>query len=451
MIRIRHIFQGLLAACPLAASEAGGGAPNIIVILTDDQGVGDLSCQWARDMQTPNIDRLFTGGMRMDNFYANSTVSSPSRAGLLTGRYPEMVGVQGVIRTVPTASWGYLSPEAVLLPSVLKQAGYATAHIGKWHLGLESPNLPNERGFDRFHGFLGDMMDDYYTHVRQDHNYMRLNDKQIDPKGHATELFTSWAVDYIRSRAGNKQPFFLYLAYNAPHVPLQPPTQWEERVKAREKGIDPTRAKLVALIEHLDDNVGKVIAALERTGQLENTLIVYASDNGGQESVMADNGPYRGGKGDMYDGGIRVPCAFYWKGTIAPARCERLVMMSDIFPTVCEAASATFTHCIDGVSVLPTLLGKEQQTDGRYVYWMRREHGDLGGKTQNAVIHDGMKLLQNRPFEAMQLFDLSNDPYEKNPLPLKGEAFTSLYKNMMEHYRLTGAVPWQKPQEKTER
>jgi hypothetical protein len=166
-------------------------------------------------------------GMLFPNMRANCTVCSPSRAALLTGRYPDRVGVPGVIRTKPENSWGYLAPGIPTIGNELKKAGYHTAVIGKWHLGLESPNTPNERGFDLFHGFLGDMMDSYTTHLRQGNNYMRLNAEVIDPQGHATDIFAGWAADYFRERAKERQPFFLYLAYNAPHFPIEPPpTGW---------------------------------------------------------------------------------------------------------------------------------------------------------------------------------------------------------------------------------
>lgn len=158
---------------------------------------------------------LAASSVRFDPFCSNSPVCSPTRAALLTGRYPDVAGVPGVIRTDPANSWGYLAANAELLPKRLHSVGYHSAIVGKWHLGLESPNLPNQRGFDLFHGFLGDMMDDYYTHRRHARNYMRLNDREIDPQGHATDLFTDWAIEYLKSRPGQAQPFFLYLAYNA--------------------------------------------------------------------------------------------------------------------------------------------------------------------------------------------------------------------------------------------
>jgi arylsulfatase A-like enzyme len=180
--------------------------PNILLILTDDQGYHDVAYYGTKDLQTPNIDQITREGMRFDNFYANSTVCSPTRAALLTGRYPDYVGVPGVIRTRSEDSWGYLDPKARLLPARLKKAGYQTALIGKWHLGLESPNTPNEHGFDYFQGWLGDMMDDYWTHRRHNINYMRKDKQTIDPQGHATDLFTQWSVDYIKKQAKSQRP-----------------------------------------------------------------------------------------------------------------------------------------------------------------------------------------------------------------------------------------------------
>ena len=191
--------------------------PNILVILTDDQGYGDVTAFGAPDLQTPYTDRLISMGMRFNQFYANCPVCSPTRAALLSGRYQEYVGVPGVIRTHANNSWGFLDTTAVMLPEILQENGYHTALVGKWHLGLESPNTPNERGFDLFHGWLGDMMDDYVAKRRHDINYMRHNQETIDPPGHATDIFTQWAQEYIQSRKGQEEPFFLY---TSPTMPL---------------------------------------------------------------------------------------------------------------------------------------------------------------------------------------------------------------------------------------
>ncbi|MFH1268399.1 MAG: sulfatase-like hydrolase/transferase [Planctomycetota bacterium] len=195
---------------------------------------------------------------------------------------------------------------AVLLPAVLKERGYQTAMFGKWHLGLGEPNLPNSRGFEFFHGFLGDMMDDdyYYNHRRHGVNYMRLNSETIDPEGHATDLFTQWTCDWIKQYRDDA-PFFIYLAYNAPHSPIQPPEDFLERYRAKHPDVPERRAKPAALIEHMDAGIGRVLAALEETGRAKNTLVIFTSDNGGSIPHGSDNGPLAGGKQDMLEGGRR--------------------------------------------------------------------------------------------------------------------------------------------------
>lgn len=429
----------------LGRMREGMVKPNILMILVDDLGYGDLSSYGATDLNTPNIDGLMAAGMRFDNFYANCPVCSPTRAALLSGRYPDTVGVPGVIRTHITNNWGYLTPHAFLLPKLLKPAGYHTAIVGKWHLGLESPNTPIERGFDHFHGFLGDMMDDYYNHRRHGNNYMRLDGKEIDPEGHATDLFTQWAIDYISDRAKSSRPFFLYLAYNAPHTPIQPPQEWLQRVKNREPGIDEKRAKLVALIEHLDDGIGKVIAAIKDTGINDNTLVIFTSDNGGQLNAGANNGSLRAGKQDMYEGGIREPMCAVWPGRIqAGTSSDRVALTMDLYPTICEAAGVKIQHEIDGRSILPTLLGKSQPDGDRFLFWMRREGGGYGGRAYYAARYGDYKLLQNSPYEPMELYNLKDDPQEQKPLGRRHKMYQRLFKALRNHIVEAGAVPWQK-------
>ncbi len=429
----------------LARGREGVVKPNILVILVDDLGYGDLSSYGATDLKTPHIDMLMAAGMRFDNFYANCPVCSPTRAALLSGRYPDLVGVPGVVRTHIPNNWGFLAPHAELLPKLLKAAGYHTAIVGKWHLGLDSPNTPNERGFDHFHGFLGDMMDDYYHHRRHGNNYMRLNGNEIDPEGHATDLFTQWSIDYINERAKSNKPFFLYLTYNAPHTPIQPPDDWLQRVKKRQPGISDRRAKLVALIEHLDDGIGKVIAVLKDAGVSDNTLVIFTSDNGGQLNVGANNGPLRAGKQDMYEGGIRVPMCAVCPGKIqSGTRSERMALTMDLYPTICEAAGAKIAHKIDGRSILPTLLGKSQPAEDRFLFWVRREGGGYGGRAYYAARYGHYKLVQNSPYEPMELYNLKDDPQEQKPLDRKHKMYRTIFTALRNHIIEAGAVPWQK-------
>ena len=440
------VFTGLYPG-RAAATDA---PPNVLLILVDDLGYGDLACQGARDMRTPAIDKLAASGITLSNFYANCPVCSPTRAALLTGRYQDLVGVPGVIRTHLENNWGYLRHEAVLLPSVLARAGYRTAMVGKWHLGLARPNIPNDRGFEHFHGYLGDMMDDYYTHRRHGINYMRLNRETIDPKGHATELFTEWAVDYLarEARLKDKRPFFLYLAYNAPHTPIQPPEQWTKRVLKRETGIDRKRAKLVALIEQMDDGIGRVLKALDQNGQARDTLIIFSSDNGGQVSVGANNGPLRDGKQSVYEGGLKVPTFACWPGRISPgSRSASMGLSMDLFATICEAAGTKVPDGIEARSLLPTLLGGKQKPLRDLWFFSRREGGlRYAGKTIEAVRRGPWKLLHNSPFEPMELYNLDDDPKEQTDLSKRRpKVFRELSAALRRQLQRYGEVPWQKP------
>ena len=421
-------------------------SPNIIFILADDLGYGDISAfNPESKISTPNIDNLTQDGITFTDAHSSSALSTPSRYSILTGRYPWRTKLkEGVLDGYSPAM---ITPDRRTIAQMLSENGYNTACIGKWHLGWKSPNLPNERGFEHFHGFLADMMDDYYTHQRQGGNYMYLNDKEITPKGHATELFTSWSVDYIKKEAKEKNPFFLYLAYNAPHSPLQPPVEWVNKVQERDKSLPVKRARLIALIEHLDYNIGKVIQSLEESGQLNNTLVIFASDNGGDRGSMANNGPTRGAKGDMFEGGIHVACALNMPGVFEGGRRDNhFVVMMDLMPTICDFVNVPVKHEIDGISVLDAIKGKTQNTEDRFVFWLRNEGGaQFCGKSQSAVRYNEYKLLQNLPFEKAQMFNLEEDSLETTPLPLQGDMFRKLNNAMTKHYRAWGAVPCQAP------
>ncbi len=420
--------------------------PNVLVIMTDDQGWGDVSYIGTKDIHTPNIDQLASEGIVFNRFYANSSVCSPTRAAFLTGRYPPYVGVPGVIRTQEEISWGYLDPKAITLADMFSDNGYHTALIGKWHLGLESPNLPNIRGFKHFKGFLGDMMEDYMTHMRNGKNFLRLNDEIIEPKGHATDLFTRWAVEYIHSRKDINDPFFLFLAHFAPHDPVQPPEEWLIKVQTREPMMSDRRANLVALIEHLDDGIGQVIASLKETGLYENTVIVFVSDNGGHLTEAANTGHFRNGKGSMYEGGLLVPALVVWREVVEAGRISAhkgLVM--DLFPTLLGACAIEVDHPIEGISFLPVLLGEEMDNNDRPLFFSRREGGAYNGLTIQAVQWNNWKLLQNSPFEPMELYNLDNDPFERNNLILaQPDIRRPLNRMLMDHIQKGGQTPWQK-------
>ncbi len=423
--------------------------PNILLILTDDQGLHDVSYQGTNDLMTPNIDGIANNGIRFNHFYANCTVCSPTRASLLTGTYPDYVGVPGVIRTNEEDNWGYLNPEVKLLPYYLKKAGYQTGIVGKWHLGLSSPNLPNEKGFDYFHGWLGDMMDDYWLHRRHHINYMRLNNKIIDPSGHATDLFSEWSIDFIKNHANKNKPFFLYLAYNAPHFPVQPPVDWLEKVKRRNPGLSEKRAKLVAFIEHLDHNIGTVIKALKEQDIYDNTLIIFTSDNGGHLPDKANNGFYRDGKQSMYEGGLRVPTCMSWPAMIEDGRISESNWLSmDLFHTILEITGIQKDRSSVGKSMLNELKNSSPDTmEIREMYFTRREGGsNYNGECSYALRFGDWKLIRNYPGLPMELYNLKTDPFEKiNVIKENSAVFTDLNNRLMKHIQVAGKIPWQKP------
>jgi arylsulfatase A-like enzyme len=419
--------------------------PNIVFILVDDLGYGDLSVNGGTDIKTPNIDQLFKSGVTFNNFYSNSTVCSPTRASLITGRYPDLVGVPGVIRGVKDQSWGYLREDAITLPDILNKAGYETALIGKWHLGLEGPNTPNERGFKFFHGFLGGMMHDYYNHLQHGNNYMRKNDSVVTAKGHATDVFSDWAIDYINVQKNTDSPFFMLLAYNAPHYPIQPPKEWYEKVKNREKDISDKRAKNVALVEHLDDGIGRVIKALKASGQYENTIIVFSSDNGGHLPSEASNGNFRGGKIDMYEGGIKVPTCMVWNNRIESNSTSNVIGVTmDFYATLTYLAGIEINHEVDAINLRPDIGDKTIKKDDRTIYFVRRAGYKYSGLCYYAVRKGDYKLVQNSPFEEFQLFNIVEDPLETIPLDDNPKEFHNLRYQLSQHIRKAGAIPWQK-------
>lgn len=423
-------------------------SPNVLVIVADDLGFADLGCLGSTDMQTPALDELYLQSLKLNRLYANCPVCSPTRASILTGRYPDRVGVPGVIRTNPANSWGYFAPSTPTLAGRLGQLGYRTAAIGKWHLGLRDENHPMKRGFDSFEGFLGDMMDDYFNHRRHGINYMRRNNDEIDPEGHATDLFSQWASDFISKNSDSPKPWFLYLAYNAPHTPIQPPESWLAKVKDREAGIDDKRAALVALIEHMDDGIGRVLESLRSSGQFENTIIAFTSDNGGQVNVGANNGSLRDGKGSMYEGGIRIPGCIRVPGvTKAGSSTDRVCVTMDLLPTILASVGhPAMEDSVDGVSWLPLLNNPDASLPERDVFFVRREGGvQYAGLTIEALLSRNLKLVHNFPTHSFELFDLNTDPAESKDLAKsRPKDFRNMIERLQRHVQGGGEAPWQK-------
>lgn len=444
-----RILRLAALGCCSALLGATAAPPNIIVILADDLGYGDVSAyRPGADIRTPHLDRLAAEGMQFTGMRSNCTVCSPSRAALMSGRFPDRVGVPGLIREGVSNTWGYFDPKVKTLGNELQALGYHTAAMGKWNLGLTSPCLPNERGFDFFHGFLEDMMDSYTTHLRHGTNFMRRNTEAVSPQGHATDIFTDWACAYLRERRATTQPFFLYLAYNAPHFPIEPPADWLKRVQERQPGIEAKRALNVAMVEHLDDGIGRVLAALKEAQLERNTLVFVSSDNGGLLSVAAHNGPWRGGKTDHYDGGLRVPFIARWPEKIpAGSKSDYSGLLFDIFATSVVAAGGKLADDLDAVSLMPLFTGGTIATaKPRELYFARREGGPHMGKTYEALIRGDWKLMQNDPFSPFELYNLREDPGETHNVIARQPAIANELRSALRaHIQRGGSVPWEPP------
>jgi arylsulfatase A-like enzyme len=406
----------LLAATPAPVQgqtpkPAPGGQsprPNVVLIVADDLGYADLGCQGqSKDVKTPSIDSLAAGGIRFVNGYVSCPVCSPTRAGLLTGRYQQRFGFEQNPRNGGDDPAFGLPTDQVLLPQLLKQAGYATGAIGKWHLGHKPEMRPLQRGFDEFFGFLGGAHR-YINNQNpdpQDNNVVRRGDQPVGEKEYLTDAFTREAVSFIdRHQAG---PFFLYLAYNAPHSPLQAP----EKYLARFPDVsDSRRRTFCAMVSALDDGVGQVLAHL-REHQLEtNTLVIFMSDNGGPTPGNTSlNTPFRGRKGQTLEGGIHVPFMMRWAGHLPAGKVEeRMLIQLDLFPTLCALAGARLPAGLqlDGVDLLPYLAGHNPKPIHTTFYW---RFGPWG-----AIRSENLKLQWDSPQH--HLYDLSQDLGEAHDL-----------------------------------
>ena len=353
MIQLSRTLWGFLLLTAVAAIGGARAAdpaprPNIVFILSDDQGFADIGYR-STEVKTPHLDRLAAAGVRLEQFYVQP-VCTPTRAALMTGLYPMRLGLQlGVIK--PESVHG-LPLSARTLPQALREAGYVTAIAGKWHLGNGAPEyLPTARGFDRQYGFyLG--MTDYFTHERDGGLDWHRNDRALREEGYATDLIAKEAVATIEEHGGGPRPFFLYVAFNAPHTPLQATEAWLEKFAHI---ADKKRRTHVAMIAHMDDAIGRIVAALERKQLRDSTLIVFSSDNGANTPV-GDNTPFRDQKGSVYEGGVRVPAFAVWPGRLpAGQQVQQPLHMADWHPTLLRLAGARPASALDGRDLWPAL------------------------------------------------------------------------------------------------
>lgn len=389
--------------------------PNIVIILTDDMGYGDVGFNGCPDIPTPGIDRIAKNGVVCTNGYVSFAVCGPSRAGLITGRYQDRFGFSRNPLLAPKDSTMGLPSSEETLAGFLKRAGYRTSILGKWHLGAHPSQHPNQRGFDEFYGFLEgghryfpsewDLNDISEARTQYDgyRTKMLRNDQVVEETEYLTDALSREAVDFIKRN--RTQPFFLYLAYNAPHAPMQA----TEKYLSRFPNIaDEKRRTYAAMVSAVDDGVNQLLNTLEALNIDDNTLVFFLSDNGGPTKDNASsNKPLRGFKGDFFEGGIRVPFAVQWKGVLpAGAKYDHPVISLDIFGTAAALTKLKPKNKIDGVNLIPYLTGKVSDPPHGALYW----RGSNSEKWAVRTPDEKMVVLSEKP----QLYDIRVDVGEKN-------------------------------------
>ncbi len=407
-----HKWIALVAAAVSLVSFAGvNEKPNILLIVADDLGYGDLSVQGCKDFKTPHIDSIAKQGMRFTDAYVTCPVCAPSRAGMLSGRWQDRFGFHG--NPAPHAEWG-LPLEETTMADVLQGAGYRTAIFGKWHLGEDPGYRPLDRGFDEFYGFLSGM-----------HSFWNANDSfwgpivEGDAKPAPLEQYLTFeladrACEFIEKQ--NDNPFFVYLSFNAPHTPLEAPKRYLRKTKHID---DERRTVCAAMILALDDAVGEVLDSIEEAGVEENTLVIFMSDNGaalipGSSMNGGDNGPLRGSKAQLWEGGIRIPFFAKWPGKIPEETVNSTPIISlDLFPTFGKLAGADFQGLeLDGVDLMPVLASAEKTLPERDLFWKFYD-------TQSAVRRGDMKWTrvdrESGFFNVVDELDESTDLSAKYP------------------------------------
>ncbi len=407
--------------------------PNFIIFLTDDQGYGDLSCMGATDFRTPHLDGLAASGARFTQWYSNSPVCSPSRAALLTGRYPGNAGVRAILAGHRTASG--LPREVPTLATALAAHGYRTALFGKWHLGLAEGSRPQDHGFQEWFGFLAGCVD-YYSHIfywgmgRNGSDPLHdlwANGSEVFCNGrYLTDLIAEKAVDFVRDAAGGDRPFFLYVPFNAPHYPMHAPQRYLDRFP----GLSPDRRIMAAMISAVDDAVGAVLAELERQGIRDNTCVFFTSDNGPSRETRnwldGRRDPYYGGtagtlkghKFSLYDGGIRMPAIMSWPARIPSGQVVTEVGAAmDIFPTFSAAAGIptnSGASQVDGLDVMPMVANSAPSPHGDIFWEMNRQTAVRRGKWK--LVLDGQLVEGAPPEDCVHLADLDTDLGERRNL-----------------------------------
>ena len=390
--------------------EGSADRPNVVLIMTDDVGYGDIGSYGAPDVNTPNLDRMADDGVMFTDFYANGPLCTPTRVGLVTGRYQGRVAIERALGHESSGDTGGLPATGRSLPQLLKTNGYATGLVGKWHLGHKDAFSPSAHGFAYFFGFKAGYID-YYTHTdgggQPD---LFENDTRVDVPGYMTDLITERSVEFIEQNA--QRPFFLSVQYNAGHWPYQPPDMPSvARDNARHlQPYDPatgTREDYVAMLERADDGIGEILAALADQGLAENTMVIFTNDNGGE--WLSRNAPLFHRKWTLWEGGIRVPTIFRWPGRIPPGRVTHQVGITmDLTATILAGTHTTVPAeaRLEGINLLPILEGQTPEVE-RNLFWRTR----VGNQFQRAVRSGDWKLLVDG--RATLLFNLDSDIGER--------------------------------------
>ena len=391
--------------------------PNVVYIVSDDQGWKDVGYHGS-DIKTPNIDRLAADGVRLEQFYAQP-MCTPTRAALMTGRYPFRYGLQTAV--IASAQTYGLATDEYLLPQALKDAGYSTAIVGKWHLGHADPKYwPRQRGFDHQYGpLIGEI--DYFTHETHGVVDWYRNNVVVKEEGYSTTLLGNEAVKLIEQH-DTSQPLYLYLTFNAPHTPYQAPQEYLDKYQ---NIADPSRRAYAAAITAMDDQIGRVLSALDTKGMRSNTIIFFQTDNGGTRNKMfagegdmskivipCDNGPYREGKGMLYEGGTRVIALANWPGHIkSGTTVDGMIHVVDMYTTVAAIAGASTAKAkpLDGLNVWPTLSEGKPSPRTELIYNI---------EPFRAGVREGdWKLIWRAPLPpSLELYNIPQDPSEKNNL-----------------------------------
>ncbi len=437
---LKLLFLPLLLATFVTAREK----PNILLIFTDDQGVNDVGC-YGSEIPTPHIDGIAREGIQFTNFYSASSICTPSRFGLLTGRNPIRSQAQLLGALMFMAEGDKvrsIRPDETTIAEILRdQAGYDTALIGKWHLGHgQTEMLPHFNGFDTFIGHTGGCID-FFTMTYGIIPDWYHDSEHVSENGYATELITDEAVQYLEDRSDKEDtPFFLYLAYNAPHFgkgyspSAKAPVNLMQAQAADLKRVssikDKIRREFAAMTVNLDDGVGRVLAALDDTKLADDTLVIFLTDHGGDPTYGGSNLPFRGDKATLFEGGLRVPCLMRWPGVIDPGRkSDQLLSSLDLFPSFCKMADINLSEDlpVDGESFLHLLEGENSEpSTARKMIWQTGVHSELGRKSWLAYREGDIKYLSS-PSEGEFLFDLGSDPLESTDLKsAKPELFEKL-------------------------